>query len=114
MDQNRRTFAMQAAGIAAAVAAGIGTAKAAEHHHEAEISAPADDGWKLTSDTKSRCGTCEFWGGMRRISDDKKEVVAVSLGWCNNPNSPNYQKMTPAVHEMTKPNTWAKWGALPA
>ena len=111
MDQNRRTFAMQMAGIAAA-AAGIGTVEAAEHHHVAEISAPAADGWKLATDTKSRCGTCQFWGGMRKVTDDKKQVVAVSLGWCNNPKSPNYQKMTPAVHEMNDPGVWTKWSAL--
>ena len=112
MDQNRRTFSMQVAGIAAAAAAGIGTAEAAEPHHEAEISGPTADGWKLASDTKSHCGTCQFWGGMRKISDDKKQVVAVSLGWCNNPDSPNYHNMTPPVHEMTEPNIWRKWGAL--
>lgn len=112
MDQSRRTFAMQMVGIAAAAAAGIGTAEADEHHHEAAISAPTADGWELASDTKSRCGTCRFWGGMRKITDDKKQVVAVSLGWCNNPDSPNYHKLTPPVHEMTKTNTWTKWDAL--
>jgi anaerobic selenocysteine-containing dehydrogenase len=112
MDQNRRTFTMQMAGVAAAAAAGIGTAEAAEHHHEAMMSAPSADGWNLAADTRFRCGTCQFWGGMRKISGDKKQVNAVSLGWCNNPASPNYQELTSAVHEMNKPGVWTKWGAL--
>lgn len=109
MDQNRRTFAMQVAGLAAAAAAGIGTVEAAEHQHEIQMSA---DGWKIDASTKFRCATCRFWGGMRKISDDKKQVVAVSLGWCNNPASPMYRSMTPADHEMTKAGVWVKWGAL--
>lgn len=112
MDENRRNFAVQMAGMAALAAAGIGTAKAEEHHHKPGMEDGMGEGWKLPSDTKSHCGTCRYWGGMRRITDDKKEVVAVSLGWCNNPDSPNYHKMTPPVHEMTQPNTWTKWDAL--
>ncbi len=112
MDQNRRTFGMQMAGIAAAAAAGIGTAEAAGPHHEAEISGPAADGWKLATDTKSQCGTCQFWGGMRKITDDKQELVAVGLGWCNNSDCPNYHAMTAAVHEAAGHNCWTKWGAL--
>ena len=108
MDINRRTFALQMAGLAVA-AAGIGTAEAAEHQHAVQISA---DGWKLDADAKFRCGTCQFWGGMRKISDDKKQVAAVSLGWCNNPASPMYRALTTADHEMTKPGVWIKWGAL--
>ena len=109
MDQNRRTFAMQAVGLVAAVAAGIGTAEAAGHHSETQMSV---DGWKLDTDTKFRCGTCRFWGGMRKIADDKKQVVAVSLGWCNNTASPMYRALTPPDHEMTKPGVWTKWDAL--
>ncbi|MDD5299760.1 MAG: hypothetical protein PHD65_04610 [Gallionella sp.] len=108
MDINRRTFALQMAGLAAA-AAGIGTVEAAEHQHAVQLSA---DGWKLDADTKFRCGTCQFWGGMRKVADDKKQVVAVSLGWCNNPASPMYRALTAADHEMTKPGVWTKWGAL--
>lgn len=108
MDQNRRTFAMQVAGIAAAAAAGIGTVEAAERR-QIRMSA---DGWNLDADTKFRCGTCRYWGGMRKISDDKKQVVAVSLGWCNNPASPMYRSLVPADHEMTQPGVWTKWEAL--
>ena len=112
MDENRRNFAAQMVGIATLAAAGIGTAQAEEHHHMAAMNDGSGDGWKLSSDTTSRCGTCRYWGGMRRISDDKKEVVAVSLGWCNNPRSPTYRTMTPPTHEMPDPDTWTKWDAL--
>jgi hypothetical protein len=99
--------------VAAATAVGFGTAEGAEHHHEAEISAPTPEGWKLSADSKFRCGTCQFWGGMRKVTDDRKQVVAVSLGWCNNPASPMYSKLTAPVHEMTEAGVWTKWGALP-
>lgn len=108
MDQNRRTFAMQVAGLAAATAAGIGTVEATEARREVRMS---PGGWTLESSTKNRCGTCRFWGGMRKITDDKKQVVAVSLGWCNNPVSPMYRSMTPPDHEMPK-EVWVKWEAL--
>ena len=109
MDQNRRTFAIQVASLAAAVAAGIGTVEAHELPKEIRMSA---DGWNIKADTKFRCATCRFWGGMRKITDDKKQVVATSLGWCNNPNSPMYRSMTTPDHEMTKPGVWVKWEAL--
>lgn len=108
MDQNRRTFALQAVAIAASIA-GLRNAGATVHQHEIQLSV---DGWKLDANTKFRCGTCRFWGGMRKITDDKKQVVAVSLGWCNNPASPMYRSLTPADHEMNKAGVWVKWEAL--
>jgi hypothetical protein len=56
------------------------------------------------------CGTCRFWGGVRRVSEDKKTVYAESLGWCNNVDSPHYQTMrTPEAGPM---KAWRKWEAL--
>lgn len=56
------------------------------------------------------CGTCRFWGGIRRVSEDKKAVYAESLGWCNNADSPHYQTMrTPEAGPM---KAWRKWEAL--
>lgn len=108
MDQNRRIFTMKVIGLAAAAATGMGIAEAAEHHQ----TRMSTDGWSLDADTKFRCGTCRYWGGMRKISDDRKQVVAVSLGWCNNQASPMYRMLTPADHEMTKAGVWTKWEAL--
>ena len=62
------------------------------------------------SDTKSRCATCEFWGGQRHVSEDGKTVMVSSLGYCSNPKSPNYQKVTgPQTGPMA---VWKKWGAI--
>jgi hypothetical protein len=68
------------------------------------------DGYVVETTTTSHCATCEFWGGPRRISTDRKRVTTTGLGWCNNPNSPNYQKQTTPDHgPMT---VWKKWQAL--
>ena len=56
------------------------------------------------------CGTCVFWGGKRRASEDKAIVYAESLGWCNNPKSHNYQAMT--TPETGPMKGWKKWEAL--
>ena len=45
-------------------------------------------------------------------SEDKKTVVAQSMGWCNNPDSPNYQKLTMADHQMKKVGVWKKWHVI--
>jgi hypothetical protein len=49
---------------------------------------------------------------MRKVSNDKKQVLTQSMGWCNNPASPNHQKLTEAAHQMTKPGVWKKWAVL--
>jgi hypothetical protein len=56
------------------------------------------------------CGTCRFWGGMRRVPEDKKSLHAESLGWCHNTESPHFQTMrTPEAGPMKE---WRKWEAL--
>jgi hypothetical protein len=62
--------------------------------------------------SEGMCLTCDYWGGMRMTSDDRTQVSAQSLGWCNNPDSPNYHKLTAADHKMKKTGIWKKWGAL--
>jgi hypothetical protein len=62
------------------------------------------------ADREGICATCRFWGGIRRASEDKKTVNSESLGWCNNPDSHNYQKMTTPVTGPMK--SWRKWEAL--
>ena len=70
------------------------------------------DGLAIDAASQNTCGTCQFWGGMRKISTDKNEMLAQSMGWCNNPNSPNHGKLTAADHKMMKPGIWRKWAAL--
>jgi len=67
-------------------------------------------GLTMTAATEKHCGTCEFWGGPRRISTDQKTVTITGLGWCNNPKSPMFQKVTAPDHGPM--DAWKKWGAL--
>jgi len=39
-------------------------------------------------------------------------VIAQSMGWCNNPDSRNYRKLTMPDYRMEKVGTWTKWAAL--
>ena len=56
------------------------------------------------------CATCRFWGGTRRVAEDRKSVHAESLGWYKNRESPMFQTMrTPESGPMTH---WRKWEAL--
>jgi hypothetical protein len=84
--------------------------QAAEHEHHMHMG--SGDGHAVDANAKELCGTCQFWGGMRKISQDKQQVIVQSMGWCNNPDSPNHLKLTPADHQMKKPGIWKKWPAL--
>lgn len=56
------------------------------------------------------CATCAYWGGLRRITQDGKSVLAESLGWCNNRESPSFLDMrSPEAGPM---KAWRKWDAL--
>lgn len=66
--------------------------------------------YETGTDTEGKCATCEFWGGVRKVTKDGKTVITYSVGWCNNPESPNY-------HNVTTPDAgpmplWRKWGIL--
>ena len=68
------------------------------------------DAFVVKAHEKGICATCQYWGGIRRVSEDKATVYCESLGWCNNPKSPHYQsKTTPVTGPM---DTWKKWDAL--
>ena len=54
----------------------------------------------------------EDWGGMRRLSGDKGKVIAQSMGWSNNPESMNHNKLTAADHRMRKAGIWKRWGVI--
>ncbi len=108
--ESRRNF-LAASGTLLATTATLGSfaAQASSHGHMHHGSA---DGHAIDASTTDTCATCQYWGGMRKISKDKKQVFAQSMGWCNNPNSMNHQKLTMADHKMKKTGIWKKWGAL--
>ena len=108
-DESRRSF-LAATGklLVGAAALGSLTAHAAEEHNHGG----SGHGLVVDAALESRCATCQFWGGMRKVSEDKKQVITQSMGWCNNPDSPNYQKLTAADHHMKKPGIWKKWAVL--
>jgi len=74
----------------------------------------SDDGayFVISSDASDYCGTCQHWGGRRRISADGKSIEIDGLGWCNNPKSPNYRKTTGPKGGMRM--VWEKWSEIPA
>jgi hypothetical protein len=113
MDKDRRNLLLTGGSLAAgALLAGSLPVAQAAAEEATHAHAPSADGEPLDAGAQNQCGTCQFWGGMRKISADHKSVFAQSLGWCNNPKSPNYGKLTNAHHEMTDPGIWTKWPAL--
>ena len=107
--ESRRKF-LAASGKLFVGAATFGSAAAyAARGHQSHGSG---EGLAVDAGKRDICINCEFWGGMRKVSGDRKEVFAQSMGWCNNPDSPNYQKLTSADHQMKKPGIWKKWAAL--
>jgi len=108
-DKSRRNF-LSASGklLVSAAALGSLSAYAAEEHEHGG----SGQGLIVDAATENRCATCQFWGGMRKVSEDKKQVIVQSMGWCNNPDSPNHQKLTAADHEMKKAGIWKKWAVL--
>lgn len=108
--ESRRNFlATSGKLLVGSVALGSIAAHAAEHGHD---HGGAGQGLVVDAASEDVCATCQFWGGMRKISEDGQTLVAQSMGWCNNPNSPNHQKLTAADHQMKKPGIWKKWPAL--
>ena len=109
--ESRRSFlAASSKLLVSAVAFGSLAAHASKEH--AHMHGGSGNGLAVDATAKNTCATCQFWGGMRKISEDKKQIITQSMGWCNNPDSPNHQKLTMADHKMMKPNIWKKWAAL--
>jgi len=110
--EERRAFLVR---IAAAVAGtmvairAIPSALAAEPDM-AMTGAGGADGYVMQSSVAQRCATCDFWGGPRRISRDGKSITVTGLGWCNNPKSENYEKITSPDHGPMA--VWKKWQAI--
>lgn len=48
--------------------------------------------------TEKKCATCDFWGGARQASADKRNVIvaADAAGLCGNPRSPLHNRMSRA------------------
>jgi hypothetical protein len=108
---DRRTFVQRTCAMAAGtMLAGplIGRAMGAEH--EAALGRGGTDGYIMDSTVAKHCATCEFWGGPRRLSPDRKSITVTGLGWCNNPASPNYQKLTSPEHGPM--DVWKRWQLL--
>jgi hypothetical protein len=64
----------------------------------------------MDSAVSKHCATCEFWGGPRRLSSDRKTITLKALGWRNNPDSLNFQKLTSPDHGPM--DAWEKWRPL--
>jgi hypothetical protein len=126
---DRRRFIVQAGRAAAGSVLGagfIGRAVAGEHEHGGAMGRGGADGYVMDSTVTKHCATCEFWGGPRRLSQDRKiarsqdrkiarsqdrkSITITGLGWCNNPESLNYQKLTSPEHGPM--DAWNKWQLL--
>lgn len=103
IDTSRRKFIRQASVL------GLGTAAGGALLAGGSQSASAVE-MTFGSDTEGRCVTCEFWGGIRRVSKDGKSVMVESLGYCSNPESANYQNTTTPMNGPMK--AWRRWQAL--
>ena len=115
MKSGRRPFLMNTCAVMAAALAGsavIGTSvdAAAQESHKAMLGRGGSDGYIMDASVKEHCATCEFWGGPRRVSEDRKTLTMTGLGWCNNPKSANYQKMTSPDNGPM--GVWRKWAVL--
>lgn len=111
---DRRTCLLKLGAVAGGglVAVSVGRrVDAAEHEGDTRmLGHGATDGYVMRSDVAQRCGTCEFWGGPRRLAEDGKSITITGLGWCNNPKSHNFQKMTSPEHGPMA--VWKKWQLL--
>jgi hypothetical protein len=111
MNEHTRRRFISRSGTLIATTAAVGFSKAAvseEHSHHVATG----DGLIVSTSLEKTCATCRYWGGMRRLAKDKSEITTQSMGWCNNPDSPNYTKLTQADHQMKKPGIWEKWSVL--
>jgi hypothetical protein len=109
--RDRRTFLQQVCVVAAGSAlAGPLAGRATGAEHAGALGRGGTDGYVMDATVARHCATCEFWGGARRLAADRKSLTVTGLGWCNNPQSPNYQKLTSPEHGPM--DVWKKWAVL--
>lgn len=49
---------------------------------------------RVPAEPERQCATREFWRGQRRLSEDRRFVLASGRGTCTNPRSPAFQRQT--------------------
>ncbi len=113
--EDRRGFlkaggAVLAAGVAGALG---GAAHAADRKDQMEQGIKSEKGvnaFTVKAAEEGICATCQFWGAVRRVSEDRQTVYCETLGWCNNSKSRYFQSMTtPATGPM---GSWKRWEAV--
>jgi anaerobic selenocysteine-containing dehydrogenase len=109
--ESRRNF-LAASGKLIVGTVALGTLAAQASQEQTHMPESSGNGLAIDAKAADTCATCQFWGGMRKISEDKAQVITQSMGWCNNPKSRNYEKLTAADNRMKKPGIWNKWSAL--
>ena len=103
----RQSGSLMTVGMLGALAT---TAQGADEHSAQKPGPKGVAAVVVDASTVKICATCRYWGGTRRVTEDKKSVHCESLGWCNNAASPNYQRMTTPT--MSPMEAWRKWEAL--
>ena len=106
----QKTCMLTAAALVGPTVIGAALDATAQENHGTMPGHGGTDGYIMDSSVKGRCGTCDFWGGPRRVSEDGKTLTITGLGWCNNPKCPNHQKLTSPDHDCT--GIWRKWSVL--
>ena len=109
--ESRRNFLVTSGKLLVGTVA-LGPLAAHASEERAHMHGSTVNGLVLDAISKDICATCQFWGGMRKVSEDKKQVIAQSMGWCNNPDSANHNRLTTADLQMKKPGIWKKWTVL--
>lgn len=94
IDQPRRSF-LRGCGALGLVAASGGPVMAQDQ--------------RFPADTRGKCATCQFWGGSRSLSRDRRTVTASGTGLCSNPESPAYRRQTRPDQGA---RVWQLWEAL--
>ncbi len=110
--QELRRKLLAGGGVACVIGAlgGVSRQASADEHAAHQGGAKGVPAIVVDANKEGICATCRFWGGMRRVSEDKRNVYAESLGWCNNADSPHYQTMR--APEAGPMKAWRKWEAL--
>ena len=110
-DRDRRDFLCGSVKLLIGASALASTAVVASSH-DGPMDHGSGHGLEIDASAKDTCATCQYWGGMRKLSDARDIVVAQSMGWCNNPDSMNFQKLTTADHNMQRTGVWRKWDII--